>query len=66
MLLLKKASMCVCVQELLLRLGNVQQSPVDFLSQESTETGLLVVVRNKDVAAHVHEVCPSVFADTAV
>ncbi|XP_024121118.1 protein TASOR [Oryzias melastigma] len=57
---------CEEVKELLLRLGNVQQSPVDFLSQESTETGLLVVVRNKDVAAHVHEVCPSVFADTAV
>ncbi|RVE72547.1 hypothetical protein OJAV_G00039820 [Oryzias javanicus] len=44
------------VKELLLRLGNVQQSPINFLSQESTETGLLVVMRNKDVAAHVHQI----------
>ncbi|XP_023811111.1 protein TASOR isoform X1 [Oryzias latipes] len=47
---------CEEVKDELLRLGNVQQSPVDFLSQENPESGLLVIMRNKDIAAHVHEI----------
>lgn len=48
--------MCVVFQEHLLKLGNVQQSPVDFLHNENSENGLLVIIKNKDAAGHIHKV----------
>nr|XP_015814187.2 uncharacterized protein tasora [Nothobranchius furzeri] len=47
---------CEEVKEHILNLGNVQQSPVDFLHQENSENGLLVIIKNKDIAGHVHEI----------
>ncbi|XP_038135626.1 protein TASOR isoform X2 [Cyprinodon tularosa] len=44
------------VQEHLLNLGNVHQSPVDFLHQDNTEHGLLVIIKNKDIAGHIHQI----------
>ncbi|KAM4741337.1 protein TASOR [Anableps anableps] len=44
------------VKEYLLNLGNVHQSPVDFLHQDNTENGLLVIIKNKDVAGHIHQI----------
>uniref|UniRef100_A0A1A8MAS5 Family with sequence similarity 208, member Ab n=1 Tax=Nothobranchius pienaari TaxID=704102 RepID=A0A1A8MAS5_9TELE len=47
---------CEEVKEHILNLGNVQQNPVDFLHQENSENGLLVIIKNKDIAGHVHEI----------
>ncbi|XP_017286994.1 protein TASOR [Kryptolebias marmoratus] len=44
------------VKEHLLKLGNVQQSPVDFLHNENSENGLLVIIKNKDAAGHIHKI----------
>ncbi|XP_036007474.1 uncharacterized protein LOC105938223 isoform X1 [Fundulus heteroclitus] len=44
------------VKEHLLNLGNVHQSPVDFLHQDNTDNGLLVIIKNKDIAAHIHQI----------
>lgn len=48
--------MYVVLQEYLLKLGNVQQSPVDFLDNENSENVLLVIIKNEDAAGHIHEV----------
>lgn len=48
---------CVCVfKEHLIKQGNMAQSPVAFLNQEKPDNRLLVIIKNKDIAAHVHEV----------
>ncbi|KAM9757993.1 LOW QUALITY PROTEIN: protein TASOR [Menidia menidia] len=47
---------CEEVKEHLLRLGNVQQSPEEFLQQDASDNGLLVIIKNKDVAGHVHQI----------
>lgn len=44
------------VKEHLLNLGNVHRSPVDFLHQDSADNGLLVIIKNKDVAGHIHQI----------
>ncbi|XP_050930559.1 LOW QUALITY PROTEIN: protein TASOR [Lates calcarifer] len=44
------------VKEHLLKQGNVEQSPVDFLNQESSDNRLLVVIKNKDIAGHIHKI----------
>ncbi|XP_037534930.1 protein TASOR [Nematolebias whitei] len=44
------------VKEYLLNLGNVQQSPVDFLDNENSENVLLVIIKNKDTAGHIHKI----------
>ncbi|XP_047203621.1 protein TASOR isoform X4 [Girardinichthys multiradiatus] len=44
------------VKEHLLNLGNVHQSPVDFLHQDNTENGLLVIIKNKDITGHIHQI----------
>ncbi|KAM4588181.1 protein TASOR isoform 2-T2 [Odontesthes bonariensis] len=44
------------VKEHLLKLGNVQQSPVDFLNKGNSENGLLVIIKNKDIARHIHKI----------
>lgn len=48
--------MCLRLQEHLLKQGNVHQSPVAFLRQENAESRLLVIIKNKDIAAHLHKV----------
>lgn len=49
--------MCTLVlQEHLLKQGNVEQSPVAFLNQENSDNRLLVIIKNKDIAGHVHKV----------
>ncbi|XP_041835698.1 protein TASOR isoform X2 [Melanotaenia boesemani] len=44
------------IKEHLLKLGNVPQSPMDFLNQESSDSGLLVIIKNKDIAGHIHKI----------
>lgn len=44
------------IRELLLKQGNVEQSPVTFLSQEDPDNRLLVIIKNKDIAGHVHKI----------
>lgn len=39
-----------------MKLGNVQQNPVDFLHNENSENGLLVIIKNKDMAGNIHKV----------
>lgn len=34
----------------------MEQSPVSFLSQENSDNRLLVIIKNKDIAGHVHKV----------
>ena len=46
----------VMLQEHLLKQSNVEQSPVAFLSQENSDNRLLVVIKNKDIAGHIHKV----------
>ncbi|XP_028285259.1 protein TASOR isoform X2 [Parambassis ranga] len=44
------------IKEYLLKQGNVEQSPVDFLNQDSSDSKLLVIIKNKDIAEHVHKI----------
>lgn len=44
------------LQEHLLKQGNVEQSPVTFLSQENTDSKLLVIIKNADIAGKIHTV----------
>ncbi|XP_071351563.1 protein TASOR isoform X2 [Trachinotus anak] len=44
------------VKEHLLKQGNVEQTPVAFLKQEHSDNRLLVVIKNKDIAAHIHKI----------
>ncbi|XP_027135126.1 uncharacterized protein tasora isoform X2 [Larimichthys crocea] len=44
------------VKEHLLKQGNMEQSPVSFLSQENSDNRLLVIIKNKDIAGHVHKI----------
>ncbi|TMS19620.1 Protein TASOR [Larimichthys crocea] len=34
----------------------MEQSPVSFLSQENSDNRLLVIIKNKDIAGHVHKI----------
>lgn len=34
----------------------MEQSPVAFLNQENADSRLLVIIKNKDIAGHVHKV----------
>ncbi|XP_026162783.1 uncharacterized protein tasora isoform X2 [Mastacembelus armatus] len=44
------------VKEHLLKQGNVEQSPVDFLNQKNCDSRLLVIIKNKDIAGHIHKI----------
>ncbi|XP_044066398.1 protein TASOR isoform X2 [Siniperca chuatsi] len=44
------------VKEHLMKQGNVEQSPVAFLNQENSDNRLLVIIKNKDIAGHVHKI----------
>ncbi|XP_035796795.2 uncharacterized protein tasora isoform X2 [Amphiprion ocellaris] len=44
------------VKELLLKQGNVEQTPVAFLNQESSDDRLLVIIKNRDIAGHIHKI----------
>ncbi|XP_047439664.1 protein TASOR isoform X2 [Mugil cephalus] len=44
------------VKDHLLKQGNVEQSPVSFLNQETSDSRLLVIIKNKDIAGHVHKI----------
>ncbi|KAM8914826.1 protein TASOR isoform 2-T2 [Spinachia spinachia] len=44
------------VKEYLLKQGNAEQSPVDFLNQENSANRLLVIIKNKDVAGQLHTI----------
>ncbi|XP_070696328.1 protein TASOR [Pempheris klunzingeri] len=44
------------VKEYLLKQGNVEHSPVAFVNQENPDNKLLVIIKNKDIAGHVHKI----------
>ncbi|KAF3690273.1 Protein TASOR [Channa argus] len=44
------------VKEHLLKQGNTEQTPVAFLNQENSDNRLLVIIKNKDIAGHIHEI----------
>ncbi|XP_031157236.2 protein TASOR isoform X2 [Sander lucioperca] len=44
------------VKEYLLKQGNMEQSPVTFLSEETSDNRLLVIIKNKDIAGHIHKI----------
>ncbi|KAI3369721.1 hypothetical protein L3Q82_024567 [Scortum barcoo] len=44
------------VKEHLLKQGNVEQSPVAFLNEENSDNRLLVIIKNKDIAGHIHKI----------
>ncbi|XP_034725833.1 protein TASOR isoform X2 [Etheostoma cragini] len=44
------------VKKYLLKQGNMEQSPVTFLSQETSDNRLLVIIKNKDIAGHIHKI----------
>ncbi|XP_073324924.1 protein TASOR [Pagrus major] len=44
------------IKEHLLKQGNVEQSPVAFLNQENSDSRLLVIIKNKEIAGHVHKI----------
>lgn len=56
-MLIHKVCLCtLTLQEYLLKQGNVEQSPVAFMNQETSDSRLLVIINNKDIAGHVHKV----------
>ncbi|KAM9361353.1 protein TASOR [Symphorus nematophorus] len=44
------------VKEHLLKQGNVEQSPLAFLNQENSDSRLMVIIKNKDIAGHIHKI----------
>lgn len=44
------------VKEYLLKQGNMEKSPAAFLNQDNSTNRLLVVIKNKDIARHVHQI----------
>ncbi|XP_040890119.1 protein TASOR isoform X2 [Toxotes jaculatrix] len=44
------------IKEHLLKHGKVEQSPVAYLNQENSDSKLLVVIKNKDIAGHIHKI----------
>ncbi|KAM7401639.1 hypothetical protein PAMP_016936 [Pampus punctatissimus] len=44
------------IKEYLLKQGNVEQSPEAFMNQESSDNKLLVIIKNKDIAGHIHKI----------
>ncbi|XP_075951683.1 protein TASOR isoform X1 [Anarhichas minor] len=44
------------VKEYLLKQGNTEQTPADFLNQENSAGRLLVIIKNKDITRHVHKI----------
>ncbi|XP_028303703.1 protein TASOR isoform X2 [Gouania willdenowi] len=44
------------IKDHLLKQGNAEQSPMDFLKQETSDARLLVIIKNEDIAAHVHKI----------
>ncbi|XP_063767173.1 protein TASOR [Eleginops maclovinus] len=44
------------VKENLLKQGNAEQSPRAFLNQENAADRLLVVIKNQDIAGHIHKI----------
>ncbi|KAM3621562.1 uncharacterized protein V6R79_012819 [Siganus canaliculatus] len=44
------------IKEHLLKQGNVEQSPLAFLTQDSGDSRLLVIIKNQDIAGHVHKI----------
>ncbi|XP_035517685.1 protein TASOR [Morone saxatilis] len=46
------------IKEHLLKQGNVEQNPTAFLNQENSTTvnRLMVIIKNKDIAEHIHKV----------
>lgn len=44
------------LQKHLLKQGNREQNPLDFLSQENADCRLLIIIKNKDIAGHIHKV----------
>ncbi|XP_055365092.1 protein TASOR [Betta splendens] len=44
------------VTELLLKQGNTELNPLAFLSQETSDDRLLVIIRNKDISGHIHKI----------
>lgn len=49
-------SLACLLQELLLKQGNTELNPLAFLSQETSDDRLLVIIRNKDISGHIHKV----------
>ncbi|XP_024915789.1 uncharacterized protein tasora isoform X2 [Cynoglossus semilaevis] len=46
----------VDVKQYLLKQGNVEQTPVAFLNQEKSNSRLMVIIKNKDIAEHIHRI----------
>ncbi|XP_051933012.1 protein TASOR-like isoform X2 [Hippocampus zosterae] len=44
------------VKEYLTQQGLTEQDPVSFLKQEVSDRKLLVIIKNKDIAEHIHEI----------
>ncbi|XP_077386782.1 protein TASOR-like [Festucalex cinctus] len=44
------------VKEYLTQQGHTEQDPVSFLKQEASDRKLLVIIKNDDVAEHIHEI----------
>ncbi|XP_058486895.1 protein TASOR isoform X3 [Solea solea] len=44
------------VKAYLVKQGNVEKSPVAFLNQENPDNRLLVIIKNKDIAGHIHKI----------
>nr|XP_019952270.1 PREDICTED: protein TASOR isoform X1 [Paralichthys olivaceus] len=40
----------------LLKQGNMEKSPVAFLNHENPDNRLLVIIKNKDIAGHIHKI----------
>ncbi|XP_019911346.3 uncharacterized protein tasora isoform X2 [Esox lucius] len=44
------------IKEYLQRMGNMECSPLSFLEKDNRNDKLMVLIQNKDIAAHVHKV----------
>ncbi|XP_048873129.1 protein TASOR-like isoform X2 [Brienomyrus brachyistius] len=53
---LEENSMCSEIKSYLIQLGNAECKPQYFLERKDVQEKLLIIIQNKDIAAHIHTI----------
>ncbi|XP_058855285.1 protein TASOR-like isoform X1 [Acipenser ruthenus] len=52
----EESTVCTEIKEYLMRLGNAECNPQNFLEKNSSLDKLLIIIQNEDIAANIHEI----------
>ncbi|XP_023690683.1 protein TASOR-like isoform X2 [Paramormyrops kingsleyae] len=53
---LEESNVCSEIKSYLIQLGNAECKPQDFLERKDVQDKLLIIIQNKDIAAHIHTI----------